>query len=153
MTSPHVSFGGTAGSERRPKRSHARHQLGELERLAQIVVGAQLEPLHAIAEGRRRGQHKHPRGCVVIHQLAADLVAVHARQVAVEHDHVIRVDGHVHQRVRAVQRDIDRHALAAKSLGDRLGQPGLVLHDQHSHRTKGSRIEGHSQVTPPVTEL
>ena len=53
---------------------------------------------------------------LVRHERLAHLIAVHRGQVAIEHDDVVAVDGHVGQRVGFVIRDVDRHAFAPESL-------------------------------------
>ena len=65
---------------------------------------------------------------------AADLVAVYAGQVAVEHEHVVVGEREVRERVVAVERDVDGHALAAQARSDRLGQLDVILDQQYSHR-------------------
>ena len=66
-------------------------------------------------------------------QGAADLVAVDAGQVAVEHDHVVAVQVQLGQGVGAVVADVDGHPLVPQAAGDGGGQHGLVLDDQHPH--------------------
>ena len=63
----------------------------------------------------------------------ADIVAVHTREVAVEHHHVVARDGQTAQRLAPVQRDIDSHALAAQPRGDRSRHDLIVLGDKNSH--------------------
>jgi hypothetical protein len=64
---------------------------------------------------------------------AAHVVAVHARQVAVEHEHVVAHDARLGQRRLPVARQVDRHPLPAQPARDRVGQPQLVFGDQHPH--------------------
>ena len=90
-------------------------------------------------------------------------VAMHLRQVAIEHDHVVVVDRGLPQAGRAVKRDIHRHALALQTERDRLGQLRLILDHQHSHSpSRGVATEwwhggwsgpGNAAVTAPVTAL
>ena len=116
-----------------PERPHARDQLGELERLGEVVVGAELEALDAVADRAGRGQHQHPRLAVLGDEPAADQIAVHARQVTVEHDDVVGVQRDVCDRVGAVERDVDGHALGAQSFGQRPSETLVVFDDQHPH--------------------
>ena len=85
----------------------ARDQLVEGERLAEVVVRAQLQPVDPILDVGGRGEHQDAAGRAVAHQLAADLVAVHGRQVAVEHDHVVVGAGRALQGCRAVVDHVD----------------------------------------------
>jgi hypothetical protein len=43
-------------------------------------------------------------------------VAVNAREVPIEHDHVVRVNGHARERARAVQHQVDRQSLTPQPL-------------------------------------
>ena len=64
---------------------------------------------------------------------AADPVAVHGRQVAVEHDHVVVGAGRALQGCRAVVDHVDGETGVAQTLADPVGQRDVILHDQHSH--------------------
>ena len=57
-------------------------------------------------------------------------------QVAVEHDDVVRSGQRLLQRGRAVARQVDGHAFAAKAARDGVSDAGFVLSDQHSHAGK-----------------
>ena len=78
------------------------------ERLDQVVVGAGIEAGELVVEGVARGQHQHRRLLArFVAQLAADLEAVHAGQVEVQHDRVEVVhDGEV-QAGHAVGGEVD----------------------------------------------
>ena len=52
---------------------------------------------------------------------------MHHRQIAVEHDHVIRDDSGARERVAPVMGDIDGHPLTAQTSSDRLGQKLMIL--------------------------
>ena len=58
-------------------------ELGEIEGLGQVVVGAQAEALDAIGDAARRGQHEDATLAALGHQAATDLVAVDAGDVTV----------------------------------------------------------------------
>ena len=77
-------------------------------------------------------------------QRAADLVAVQAGQVAVEHDHVVVDDPGAPERLLAVRGDVGGDPVAAQDPGDRLGQLGVILDHQDSHRPP-------KDARPPVT--
>jgi hypothetical protein len=121
-------------SRRRPasQGAHACDQLGERERLAEVVVGAQFQAVDPVVDRRRRGQQEDPGGGVG-HQGPADVVSVHHRQVSIEHDHVVRGIGRAGQRRRPVVDDVDRHPGIAQALADPGGQRDVVLDHQHAH--------------------
>jgi hypothetical protein len=75
--------------------------------------------------------------------------------VTVEHDDVVAVRGGVRDGIAAVEDDVDSHPLAPQARGDGLGQPGVVLDDEHSHEIPlpGCQSQGDSRVTAPVTML
>ena len=117
--------GRDAGDERQP--------VLERERLDQVVVGAEREPADLVLEPRGGGQHQDPHVRVLAGDDRGDLVAVSAREVAVEHDDVVVDDAGLQQRARAVVGDVDGHALAAQPAGDGPRQPPFVLCDQDAH--------------------
>ena len=53
---------------------------------------------------------------------AAHLVAVHVRQVPVENHDIVGVDGRELERLAAVERDVNRHALPAQDAGHGLSR-------------------------------
>ena len=114
------------------QRADPGYQLGERERLGQVVVGATAKPRDAIFDGARRGQQQDP-GPDRAGELGAHLVAVNTGQVAVEHDHVVVVDQRSLQGGVPVQGGVDRHPLQAQPGRDRLGQLAVVLCHEYPH--------------------
>ena len=124
---------GRAGSAP-PQGADARDQLVEGERLAEVVIRAQLQPVDPIIDVRGRGEHQDAAGRAVAHQPAADPVAVHGRQVTIEHDHVVLSTCRALQSCRPVVDHVDREPGIAQTLADPIGQHNVILHDQDSHR-------------------
>jgi hypothetical protein len=116
------------------QRPHAGDELGEHERLAQVVVRAQLQPVYPVLDLGRGGEHKDPR--TRTGDRPAHLVTVHHRQVAVEHDHLIRRPGNGFQRRRAVVHGVHCHPRLTQPLRDPAGKRRMVLHHQHPHPPK-----------------
>ena len=58
------------------ERADPRDELGERERLRQVVVGAEAEPVDAVLDRARGGQHQHARPAPAADERAADVVAV-----------------------------------------------------------------------------
>jgi hypothetical protein len=112
---------------------HARDELGERERLGQVVVGAQREPVDQVVERPRRREHEHLRVGLLGGERPADVVAVDLGQVAVEHDDVVVGDPRLEQRLGAVGRDVDRDPFAAQAAGDGVRDAALVLGNQYAH--------------------
>ncbi|BCJ29407.1 hypothetical protein Asera_35150 [Actinocatenispora sera] len=123
----------TGGSAAAAEGAHPGHQLAQVERLRQVVVGAEVEPLDPVGDRTGGRQHQHPGTGVAGHDLPAHFVAGHARQVAVQDDHVVAGDRQVFQRVGTVQNDVDRQPRPAQPRPDRPGQHREVLDDQHPH--------------------
>jgi hypothetical protein len=115
------------------ERNYPRGQLGKGERLGQVVVSAQGQPLHSVIDIRGGGEHKDPRSGLTLHQSAAHVVPVNDRQVTVEDHDVIVVDAEALQRGPAVVDHIHCLCVAAQPLGHRIGQQRLVLDYQDSH--------------------
>ena len=70
------------------QRLDPRQQLRHLERLDQVVVGAQLEADDLVDDLAPRGQHQDRRLHALLAKRAADVEAVAAREHHVEQDHV-----------------------------------------------------------------
>jgi hypothetical protein len=115
-------------------RAQAREQLGKGEGLGEVVVGAAVEPGHAILHGVAGGQHQHRRPDALGAQAPADLEAVDARQHHVEdHGVVGRGLGHP-DGVLALDRDVGGQSLLAETAADQARHLHLVLDDEHPHR-------------------
>ena len=122
------------GESRRQRRTRASaegadagDELGEVEGLGQVVVGAQAEALDAVGDAARRGQHQDAALAAPGHQAATDLVAVDTGDVAVQDHDVVGRGGGVGQGITAIEDDVDRHALAPQASGQRQGQLGVVF--------------------------
>ena len=115
-------------------------ELGQLERLRDVVVGAELEPddhVDRVAPGR---QH-HDRNPALTADLAAHLEAVELRKHHVEDDKVERPLPELDETLPAVGCRRDREAGLRQAERRHLPDRGIVLHEQHAlvHRTKPRR--------------
>ena len=144
--------GGQRGGGAPAQGPDAGHQLGEIKRLGQVVIGAQVEALDPFPDRPGRGEHQHPGRGPAVGQGAADVVAGHARQVAVEHHHVIAVDREVLQGRVAVQRHVDGHSLPAQPGRHRRGQDLVVLGHQNPHRLPASSRAA-TACRPPASRI
>ena len=129
------------GRRRAPgQRTQPYEQLGERERLGQVVVGPEREPIELVLVGQSGGgEHEDADLGVLAGDGRGHLVPVRAGQVPVEHEHVVGVDGEPVQRRVAVERDVGRDRLAAEAGLQRLREVELVLGDQHAHPSQGRR--------------
>jgi len=91
-------------------------------------------PPPRVLDAASGGEREHPALAPSGDQGAADLVAVHAWQVAVQHDHVVAVDRGAVQGGLAIPRHIGGYALAAQHAGNRLGQLLMIFDEQYPHR-------------------
>ena len=123
------------------QRAHARHELGERERLRHVVVGAERQAVDEVVDSRGCREHQEAAVGLFRAQRPADVVAVHGGQVAVEHDDVIGRQTRLVERAGAVVRDVDGHALTPKPAGDRVCDPAFVLGQEHAHPKQGSEGE------------
>ena len=113
----------------------AGEQLEIGEWLGEIVVGAEIEPLDAVAERAGGGEHEDARRVVLGNERAADGVAAQHGQIAIEDDDVdIRIAGG-YEGLGARARDVDEVALAPQSVGERVGEVDLVFYQEQSHGT------------------
>jgi hypothetical protein len=113
--------------------SESEHEFAELERLAEVVVGAELEPGHLVVESVGGGEHQDRHAAAGGDDAFGDLVAGGAGDVAVEDGDVVGVDAQQFQSGVSVAGDVCRDRLQAQAVADGLGHVGLVLDDQHTH--------------------
>jgi hypothetical protein len=92
-----------AGALPAEQRTHARQQLGEVEGLDQVVVGASVEACDLVGGGVARREHENRDGRPAGPGAAADLEAGAARQQHVQHDQIGLLFGHRHAVVRSSQ--------------------------------------------------
>src|SRR3954452_16905385 len=115
------------------ERTQSEHELPELERLRQVVVGTELEAGDLVVEPVGRGQHQHgqpaPRG----DDVPGDLVSGRAGDIPVEDGDVVRVDVEHLERRLPVGGDVRRDRRQAEAVADGLGHVRLVLDDQDPH--------------------
>jgi hypothetical protein len=108
------------------ERTDPQQQLLLVERLRHEVVGAGADPVDPGLAAVRGDHHDgDERGCVVLADAAADLVAVHPCHLDVEQDEVGQLPGDEFQRLGARRRRADREARGGE---DRLEQPHVRLY-------------------------
>jgi len=74
------------------QRADAKHELGKMERLAEIVVGAEAEPGDPIRGCVRRRQHQDHRALLALDDHVAERVPVDSWQIAIKDDDLVLVD-------------------------------------------------------------
>ena len=97
------------------------------------------EPLDPVLYRTGRGEHQHPALTSPGGQGAADLVAVGAGEIPVQHHHVVTAGPQASQGVVAVQRHVDDHPVAAQPRRHGPGQPLVIFCYQHPHGHKMPR--------------
>ena len=125
---------------RRPaaqQRAQAREQLLALERLDQVVVGADVEALDARLERVARGQDQDRRVVAVVAQALGDVDAVQPREAEVEHDDVGQERVRLVEPAHAVRGELDLVALQAQRALQDLRDLLVILDDEHADGTAG----------------
>ena len=115
------------------QRSQPRAELLERERLDEVVVGAGVEPLHAVRDGVARGEHQHGRAVAGGPQAAADLEPVGLGHQDVEDDRVGRLVGERVERLAAVGGELDAVAVHPQRAVERVADARLVVDHEDSH--------------------
>ena len=113
------------------------------ERLDQVVVGAGIETGQLVVQRVARGQHQH-RGLLarLVAQLAANLQAVHAGQVEIEHDGVEVVDHGQVQAGHAIRSEIHGMAAFFQVVAKVGGDVGVVFDHQNAHACSSKLFGG-----------
>jgi len=125
---------GALGCPASHQRAEASQQLGERERLGQVVVGAGVQTRDAIGDRVPRGEHQDGAPSPRFAQLPAHLEAVQVGQHQIQDDGVVGVLGPEPHGVLATAGDIDRVALLFERALEQAGHLDLVLHHEHAHR-------------------
>ena len=129
----------------------AGRQLGEGERLDQVVVGAGVEPGDAVGHGVARGQEQDRGLHAPAAQPAADLEPVDAGQHDVEDDRVVGGDGDPVERLFAAAGEVDGVALLGQPAAEQAGQPRLVFDHQDAHGNEAPGQLGQSKMQSTIT--
>ena len=124
------------------ERAQPQHELAQLERLGQVVVGADLEPGRLVVETIGGREHEDRDAAARGDDPPGDLVAGGPGDVAVEHGDVVGVDAQQLERGVAVAGDVGGDRLEPQPVADGLGEVELVLDDQH-HAWLRSYAPGH----------
>ena len=132
--SPKATIG--AGAARTPapqERTDARRELGQLERLDHVVVGAGVEPGDAIGDGVARGDDQHRTRVAAPAHAAQHVETFLARQPEVEQHEVVHVLGERELGRAAVAHPVDGEAVLAQSAADRLADHRVVFGEEQAH--------------------
>ena len=113
--------------------AHPRDQLGEQERLDDVVVGAAVEAVQAVGERVAGGEQDQPRVAALAHH-AEQTEAVAAGQHDVEDDEVGPEPVEQLLEPLAVAAPERAEARVLERLDDRLADRRLVLDDEHARR-------------------
>ena len=111
-------------------RADTAHDLGDGERLRHVVVGAGVEPLHAVRLGVERGEHEDRHVVLLGAQPCADLDAGHARQEEVEDHQVVAPRPSLLERIAAVSHSVDLVPGLAQRVRHGFADRRLVLDDE-----------------------
>jgi hypothetical protein len=110
-------------------------QLGQRERLGQVVGRPRLQAAHPGLDPGERGQHQDAPARVLGQQLAQHLDPGHARQHQVEHDQVVRLAAGRAQRGGTGRHVVDLVPAAAQRPAEEAADPLLVVdHQDARHR-------------------
>src|SRR5581483_9298932 len=111
----------------------ARDQLVLVERLGEVVVGAEAETLHLVLDAGEAGQDQDRRLDLGDAQRPQHLEARHVRQVQIEQDDVVVVQFSEVDTLFAEIRRVDVEALGLEHQFDRLRSGAIVLNQQDAH--------------------
>jgi hypothetical protein len=98
--------------------------------------------VHQFLDSAGRGQHQDPGLGLLAPHDATHLIAVHSREIPIEHQHVIAKHLGLEECRGAVGGDVDGHPLAPQAAGNRIGETTLVFGDQHAHDTREHYAQG-----------
>src|SRR3954468_2980784 len=109
----HLSHGWPGMGAPSVERSETEHELSELERLGEVVVGAELEPGGLVVETVGSGEHEDRHAAARGDDAFGDLVAGRSGNVSVEDGDVVGVEAEQLQSTVAVSGDVCRNRFQA----------------------------------------
>jgi hypothetical protein len=136
VSTDEVAHGERARGERRAaaeQRAQPGEELGEGERLGEVVVGARVEPGHAVGHRVAGREHEDRRARAAGAQLAAHVEPPAPGEAHVEHDHVVVRHRRVVQPALAVGRDVDGVRVLDEPLAEQGGERRVVFDDEDAH--------------------
>ena len=110
-----------------------RLQLGQFERLCQVVVGAEIEAVHPVLHLAARSQHQHRQGLAAPAQARQHLEAVHPRQADVEDRQGVLLAGQGQVGGHPVLQQVYRPAGALERLDHAFGELRMIFHQKDAH--------------------
>ena len=133
VRSPTARRGALGGAAAAHQRADARQQLGERERLDEVVVGAAVETCDAVLQRVARGEHQDRRLHALAAQRRQDLQAIAPGQTQIQEDEIERLGRHPEEGVLAGTFDDDVVAFAFEPFAQGVGHFQFVFDDEHSH--------------------
>ena len=121
------------------QRLDAHDQLGECERLGEVVVGAGLKIVNLVLGGAARRQDQDGHALVGSPDPAQHFLTGELRQHQIEDDQIVFVSLRELPATQAILGHIDRIALRAQRPRHELGNLLLVFHQQQSHGSPAAR--------------
>ena len=112
--------------------AHAGDQLTRIERLAEIIVGADLESDDAVDILLERGKQDDRHAGALYSEVAAKIEARAVRQHHVEHDQVDLMRGELFAQLTAVCRKQHAETLALDIAGEQLANFRIVVDDEYA---------------------
>ena len=137
------------------QRLQAGEQLGEGERLREVVVTAALQPSDTIIHGSARGEDEHRGAHAPSTALPDEVQAVHARQDDIHDQGVVNPLRDELQSIFGGLGVIHRVARLDQSSPEEVGDPLIVLDQQNTHRCPpgvravSDRVGRRGQAKPP----
>ena len=128
-----LDHGGAAARAAPGQRPHAGFKLGQRKRLGHVVVGAQIEALHALFDRIGGGQDQYRQPRIAGAQAAQDVLAGHLRQSEIEDQQV-----EVLRRQGGIGFDAGFDAIGgiagmAQGTGQAVGKYAIVFGKQNTH--------------------
>ena len=122
---------------RRPaqQRTHPGRELGEVERLREVVVRARVEPTHRVDDLVPGREHEHRRHVALFAHLPAHIGAVTVGKAEIEDHRVVR---HGRDRMACIEcrgDEVDRVAFLGQPAHDDRAERPVILHHEHTHRS------------------
>jgi len=120
----------TSSSE---KRSDAGHELVELKRLGEVIIGAGVQSADYVFGCVTRREHQDRSGPTLAPELSGNLEAVLLREHNIKQDGIVLVDVRHRRRLVPVTSNVHDVSFLPQSLFDESGDLTIVFHEENLH--------------------
>jgi hypothetical protein len=110
-----------------------RQQLGKIEGLCQVIIGARLELHHFIANAISGGEHQDRKSGMRLADAPQQFPTAQLREHQVKDEEIVAVRVYIDFAFATVRCKIDRESLGAQTANDKISKIAIVFDNEYLH--------------------